>query len=74
MVRICGKAGFLYLQVRSTQILLVVALECAEQEKAGDDYSAQEAITQRAGSRNKRTTYDISHAGSTAILPISYRT
>jgi hypothetical protein len=73
-VRICGKALFVYLKVRSTQIVLVVAFECAKQKKTGGDYSAQEVIPQRAGSRKKKTTYDTSHADSTAILPVLYRT
>jgi len=55
-VRICGKAVFVYFKVRSTQIVLVVAFECAKQEKAGGNYSAEEVIPQRAGSRKKKTT------------------
>jgi len=53
-VRICGKAVFVYLKVRSTQIVLVVAFECAKQEKTGGNYSAEEIIPQRAGSREKK--------------------
>jgi len=73
-VRISGKAVFVYLKVRSTQIVLVVAFECAKQEKAGGNYSVEEVIPQRAGSMKKKTTYDTSHADSTAILPVLYRT
>ena len=55
-MRICGKAVFVHLKVRSAQVVLVVAFECAKQEKDGGNYRAEEVIPQRAGSRKKKTT------------------
>ena len=54
-MRICGKVVFVYLKVRSTQVVLVLAFECAKQEKAAGNDSA-EVIPQRAGSRKKKTS------------------
>jgi hypothetical protein len=55
-VRICGKGVFVYLKVSSTKVVLVVAFECAKQEKYGDNYRAEEVIPQHAGRRKKKTT------------------